>query len=119
MPKDYELTFNPLRQMTDAEQAELENKRADRDKKYVDMGALTGGGVARELNQEGTYHTMTEEDVQLAEENDDAKAEAREAMKNVRPGNANGPPGSEPDDELTALARKTLAEKEDDDAADA
>ncbi len=93
MPKDYELTFNPLRQMTDAEQADLENKRADRDKKYVDMGALTGGGVARELNQEGTYHTMTEEDVQLAEENDDAKAEmmAQQMASKVPVGEGSGP----------------------------
>jgi uncharacterized protein len=78
MPQDYDVVANPLRQMSDAEQADLENKRADRDKKYFDMGVLTAGAIARELNQEGTYHTMTEDDVALAEEADEAKAEARE-----------------------------------------
>ena len=96
MPKDYEVEANPLRQMSDADQADLENKRADRDKKYVDMGALTAGLVARELNQEGTYHTMTEDDVQLAEEADEAKAEARENAAAAF--GAGGAAANEPDD---------------------
>lgn len=116
MPKDYELTFNPLRQMTDAEQADLENKRADRDKKYVDMGALTGGGVARELNQEGTYHTMTQADVDLAEENDEDKAERADNAPQFPFGG--GPPQKKTDPDEDA-DKKDEADKTEPGAKDA
>jgi phage-related protein (TIGR01555 family) len=86
MPEDYELSFNPLRQMSDSEQADLENKRATRDKTYVDMGALKAGAVTRELLQEATYHTLTQEDVDLAEEDDEAKADRRENVLQFIPG---------------------------------
>jgi hypothetical protein len=68
MPDDYRFEFKPLWQQSDAEKATAENSRAQRDKTYYDMGAVTEGLIARELRERGTYQTMTNEDVELAEE---------------------------------------------------
>jgi hypothetical protein len=67
MPDDYRSTWNPLRQMSDAEKAEIDSKRATRDKTYLESGVLTEGAVARELRASGTYPNMTQDDVDLAE----------------------------------------------------
>ena len=40
VPAEWELRFNPLWQMTPAEQAELQNKQADTDTKYIQSGVL-------------------------------------------------------------------------------
>lgn len=68
MPDDYRFEFKPLWQMDETEAADVEKKRAERDKIYFDMGVLTEGVIARELKESGTYSTMTEGDVELAEE---------------------------------------------------
>lgn len=68
MPDDFRFEFNPLWQLSDKEQADVEKTRADRDKVYVDMGVVTEGLVARELKERGTYRNMTAEDVDMAEE---------------------------------------------------
>jgi hypothetical protein len=41
--------FNHLRDLTDAERAEKESKDAERDSKYVDMGALAPGDVRKRI----------------------------------------------------------------------
>lgn len=76
VPEDYRFEFKPLWQLSDKEKADTEKVRADRDKTYYDMGVLSEGAIARELKESGTYKTMTEEDVELAEE----LAEQLEAM---------------------------------------
>lgn len=68
MPDDFRFEFNPLWQLSDKEQAEVEDKRAERDKKYFEMGVVTEGLIAKELKERGTYRNMTEEDVDLAKE---------------------------------------------------
>jgi phage-related protein (TIGR01555 family) len=68
MPENYERKFNPLRQMTEKERADIEKLQADRDHIYLVDGVITEHLVARELKARGTYLTMTDEDVELAEE---------------------------------------------------
>jgi len=67
MPDDYRFVWNPMRQMSEAEKADIGVKNATRDKTYLDAGVLTEGAVARELRATGTYPNMTEDDVNLAE----------------------------------------------------
>lgn len=67
-PQKFKVTPNPLWQVSDKEMSEIEKLRAERDKIYWDMGSVNEGAIARELKQEGTYQTLTEEDVDLAEE---------------------------------------------------
>lgn len=67
-PDDFRFDFNPLWQMSEKEQSDVEKSRAERDKVYVEMGAVTEGLVARELKERGTYRNMTDEDVKLVEE---------------------------------------------------
>lgn len=68
MPEDFRFDFNPLWQMSEKDRSEVEKKRAERDKIYYDMGVLTEGAIARELHETGTYRSLGEEDVKLAEE---------------------------------------------------
>lgn len=68
VPKNFRFEFNSLWQMTEKEQAEIDKLRAERDQAYVNMGVIDEGLVARELNERGTYRTMTSEDVTAAEE---------------------------------------------------
>lgn len=68
IPDDYRFEFPSLWQMSDKEKADIEKTRSDRDKAYFDMGVLTEGAIARELKESGTYATLTDLDVSLAEE---------------------------------------------------
>lgn len=44
-PFDVEVVFNPLDSLTEMEQAEIDDKRADTRTKYVNIGAIDGGDV--------------------------------------------------------------------------
>lgn len=44
-PESWKVTFPPLYQMTDAQKAEVRNKQADTDTKYIDKGVLTSAEV--------------------------------------------------------------------------
>lgn len=68
LPVAFKVRFNPLWQVSDKERGEIEKLRAERDKIYVDLGVATEGLVARQLKDDGTYRTMEDEDVELAEE---------------------------------------------------
>jgi len=67
MPDDYRFTWNPLRQMSEAEKADIGVKNSTRDNTYFQIGVLTEGAIARELRASGAYPNMTEDDVNLAE----------------------------------------------------
>lgn len=64
VPADYEWEFNPLWQLTDQEQADLELKNAQRDQIYLNMGIVTEDIVAKQLQQNGTYTAIDDEYVQ-------------------------------------------------------
>ncbi len=59
-PEKDELSFtwNPLWQMTEEEQANLENVKADRDLKYMDANVINEIMIATELMESGTYSTI-------------------------------------------------------------
>jgi phage-related protein (TIGR01555 family) len=65
MPEDYELTFRPLWQMTDAEKAEIELKRAQRDQIYLVQGVVPEHVVTSELLERNTYAGLTQAIVEL------------------------------------------------------
>lgn len=68
MPDDFRFDFNPLWQLSDKEQADIEKTRAERDQIYVGLGVVAEHLVARDLKERGTYRNMTDEDVELVEE---------------------------------------------------
>lgn len=68
MPENFKLTFPPLWQVSDKEEAEIGKIRAETDEIYRSGGVLTEGAIARELLDRGTYRTIDDVDVQLAKE---------------------------------------------------
>jgi phage-related protein (TIGR01555 family) len=68
LPENFRFEFNPLWQLSEREQADVERVRAERDRTYIELGVVTEGQVARELFERGTYRDMTEDDVTLVEE---------------------------------------------------
>ncbi len=77
MPDDYRFEFNPLWQMSATDKAAIDFQNAQRDDLYIKNGVVSEGVVARELKENGTYATMTEEDVEMAEELSEVAMEAR------------------------------------------
>ncbi|MGF6878369.1 DUF1073 domain-containing protein [Paraburkholderia sp. MM5477-R1] len=66
---DLVIEFNPLWQLSDAEQANVEKTRAERDKIYaVDIGLPIERHIMTSLQANDTYPTITDEDINLAEE---------------------------------------------------
>lgn len=103
LPDDFRFEFNPLWQLSDKERADTEKVRADRDKIYYDMGVLSEGVIARELKESGTYATMTEDDVELAEELAEMAQEAREnGMENALNGGGEDDPDGKADPDADA-----------------
>lgn len=72
--------FGSLWQMDDAEVAELENKRAQTAKTYVDMGAIDEVVVAKELKENGTYTAVDDDYIK------DLEAEIEEHKNDPPPG---------------------------------
>lgn len=68
MPDDYKFDFKSLWQISDTEKSTIEKTRAERDQIYVDLGVVTEGVIAKDLKEAGTYHSLTDEDVEMAEE---------------------------------------------------
>jgi hypothetical protein len=79
MPDDYDTEFNSLWETSDEDEADIDYKNAQRDQIYLNAGVVTEGLVASELRARGTYRSMSDEDVQLAEELSEQAQEAREA----------------------------------------
>lgn len=68
MPEDYRFEFDSLWQLSDTDNANNERTRAERDALYINAGVITEGVVARELKERGVYSSLTDEDVELADE---------------------------------------------------
>lgn len=68
MPDDYRIQWNPLRQMSAKDKAEIEKMNAERDAAYIDRDVVTPKAAARELRAAGTYPNLTQEDVDEAED---------------------------------------------------
>jgi len=68
MPDDFRFDFNPLWQLSEKDQADVEKARAERDEKYINLGVVSETLVAKELKERGTYRNMTDDDIELVEE---------------------------------------------------
>jgi uncharacterized protein len=67
LPEGFDVVPNPLWQLSTKETVELDAKRAEMHERYVEMGAVTVGLIARELFSLGVFKSMTDKDVKLAE----------------------------------------------------
>jgi len=65
MPKEYEITFNPLTKSDPKDEAEIRKLNAEADHILIDDGVITENLAAREAKARGTYRTMTEADVEM------------------------------------------------------
>lgn len=81
---DIDYTWNPLEQMSDLELAEVRDKNADADTKYVAIGAVMPSMVSHELASRGEYSNLTEE--WIAELEKDEAARDDEETEPVPPG---------------------------------
>lgn len=63
MPKNFAIAFNPLWQLSDKEQAEIDKLHAERDLAYVQNGLIPEDLPIRELFDRRTYRTMEQDDV--------------------------------------------------------
>lgn len=59
--EEVDFEYCPLWQMTQKEQAEIENIRADRDGKYLDHGVVSVETVQKQLSSDGTYDSMDDD----------------------------------------------------------
>lgn len=64
LPDDLSFKFNPMWQMSEKEQAEIENFRAQRDSIYLSSGVVSPENVAKELINNETYQSLTVEDAE-------------------------------------------------------
>lgn len=71
MPKDYSYAFNPLRQMTAAEQAKIDLDNSSRDDKYLTNGVITEAIVAQELKDNGTYAAIDDDYIKFLKQIED------------------------------------------------
>ena len=61
MPPDYSYTMTPLWQPSENEQADVDKKRAETAAIYLDKEVITPSMVAAELQENGTYSSITDE----------------------------------------------------------
>jgi phage-related protein (TIGR01555 family) len=55
MPDDWASKWNPLRQMTEKEVSEIEDKNSQRDERYLRNGVATESLIAGQLQEDGVY----------------------------------------------------------------
>lgn len=64
MPDDWKSTWNPLRQQTEQEVSEIEDKNSQRDERYLRNGVVTEAVVAAQLQEDGVYSAIDDEYVE-------------------------------------------------------
>jgi uncharacterized protein len=63
LPEDLSFEFKPLWQPSEKEKAEVEVIKSQRDVNYLNAGIMTPENIARELLQDETYQSLTDDDV--------------------------------------------------------
>jgi hypothetical protein len=66
-PKNFDLSFRPLWQVSAVEKSTIEKTNADRDTAYLKEGVINEGLIARQLKADNVYSTMEQSDVDDAE----------------------------------------------------
>jgi len=62
--EEFEYEFKPLKQLTEIEQADVDNKNAQRDQIYLDQDIIEPSDVLAELAEQGTYISIDENRVE-------------------------------------------------------
>ena len=96
MPDKYTFDFNSLWQIDEDAQSQIELRKAQRDHIYMTDGALQPEMVSKQLLDDGTYSTLTEEDVELIESFNEP-VESPDVPEPAEPGQQT-PPGAQPID---------------------
>jgi phage-related protein (TIGR01555 family) len=113
LPPGFGFEFGPLWQPDPMQTADIQLKRAQRDKLYVvDIGCATPGLIMRELKEDGVFRTAEDEDVTLAEE----LSEAGPTGPDPNGGGVDDPP---PPEMEVPKPGKAAAEEPDSDEPDA
>ena len=63
-PYGFDFEFLPLKQLTEAEQADVDDKKSQTHQRYMDMGVINDIDVLSELSECGTYNTIDENRVE-------------------------------------------------------
>lgn len=92
-----EYKFNPLKQLTELEQADVDFKNSQRDSTYEGMGVVNYVDIQAQLAQKGTYVTIDEERV----ENEKKELEEIESLELEEP-------EFEPEEELEEENKESL-----------
>lgn len=91
MPEDYHSKWNPLRKLTEEQQAAIDKVRSDAQAARVDRKIVTREACAREIRASGSMPNFTEADVQAAAKADkEAAAQAAAPLPNGKPMGAGG-----------------------------
>lgn len=85
LPDGFAFNYRPLWSPSALEQSQIVTNRANRDKTYVDMGAVSVALIARELKEDSAYRTMTQEDVKDVEELEEEVPPPDDAGEGVPP----------------------------------
>lgn len=91
MPEDYHSEWNPLRQMTEEQQAAIGKTRAETAAIYLDREVANREAVAREIRANSSMPNFTDEDVKIAAKADKKAAEMPKPVPGVPP---NGKPAN-------------------------
>lgn len=84
MPDDYSFEFNSLWQISETDKATIGFNNAQRDQIYVVNKVLSKARIAEELKESSTYKTMTSQDIQNAEDAQQAEQDAADlAQQNL------------------------------------
>jgi phage-related protein (TIGR01555 family) len=93
-PDDWSFEFNSLWQSPPSALATIEVQRAQRDEIYMRNGVVTGSIVGEQLREDGTYHSIDDEYLEVLEEIDEEKA--NEPEEPAEPFEQRQPPEVEP-----------------------
>lgn len=106
--EDWNYEWASLFQLSEKEQAEMENQRANRDKVYLDSGVLDELVIAKQLYKDGTYNnidqTYLDQLKTRMEEAEKAQEEAMLELPGERPRDDDGQDPNAPRDDLLELA---------------
>jgi uncharacterized protein len=84
---DYTYKFSSLFQMTPEQQSIVDMNNSTRDKNYYDMGVVTESQIAKELQQNGTYTNITDDDIKELEELEELDNEFEPDTDKIEAGN--------------------------------
>ncbi len=110
-PPGFTITFNPLWQMSDGEQATANYQRAQMGQILIQTGVASRGAIARDIRQRKILLGFTDKDVAMAEEQDEnekalaaAEAENATAEAAARAAAGTGNPGGNEETPAPAAA---------------